>query len=330
MSITKEENSAFVVHQNQNNQLDTQQKEGERVEGWKVHQVARSERWTSVPHAKLDAWSLKRMKNVSFVESKGNSVGCEKTFCFRFWVSCLSLCNLPIRPGTRRNFFSVFFSLSITLCSSADAPKRFWMFWPTRVSCVLMLDDGHFHSECTADEKSKKKEIQFSLFFFTSTVSFFQFFFLPLPLVDAFDVCYTTFLMATFISSSSHFSFFYSWNEKRSRQQFFKCFRWLCYVSLLKAIPKRRRENDCIELTTEASEVKGREKGKIISRRELELYFGFNEKRFRFSSFTRLNFNSSTWRKLLLMILDEDWSWRAWLKKGEWLRQLFYPRDLFN
>jgi potassium channel subfamily T member 1 len=33
MSITKEENSAFVVHQNQNNQLDTQQKEGERVEG---------------------------------------------------------------------------------------------------------------------------------------------------------------------------------------------------------------------------------------------------------------------------------------------------------
>lgn len=31
MSITKEENSAFVVHANQNNQLDTQQKEGERM-----------------------------------------------------------------------------------------------------------------------------------------------------------------------------------------------------------------------------------------------------------------------------------------------------------
>ena len=28
MSITKEENSAFVVHQNQNQQLETQQKEG--------------------------------------------------------------------------------------------------------------------------------------------------------------------------------------------------------------------------------------------------------------------------------------------------------------
>lgn len=31
MSITKEENSAFVVHQNQNNQTDPQQKEGEKV-----------------------------------------------------------------------------------------------------------------------------------------------------------------------------------------------------------------------------------------------------------------------------------------------------------
>jgi len=29
MSITKEENSAFVVHANQNNQTDPQQKEGE-------------------------------------------------------------------------------------------------------------------------------------------------------------------------------------------------------------------------------------------------------------------------------------------------------------
>lgn len=32
MSITKEENSAFVVHQNQNNQLEPQQKEGETVD----------------------------------------------------------------------------------------------------------------------------------------------------------------------------------------------------------------------------------------------------------------------------------------------------------
>lgn len=30
MSITKEENSAFVVHQNQNNQSETQPKEGEK------------------------------------------------------------------------------------------------------------------------------------------------------------------------------------------------------------------------------------------------------------------------------------------------------------
>lgn len=32
MSITKEENSAFVTHQNQSSQLDPQQKEGENFE----------------------------------------------------------------------------------------------------------------------------------------------------------------------------------------------------------------------------------------------------------------------------------------------------------
>lgn len=31
MSITKEENSAFVVHQNQNQNLDMQQKEGKEI-----------------------------------------------------------------------------------------------------------------------------------------------------------------------------------------------------------------------------------------------------------------------------------------------------------